>query len=1022
MSLPRSSELERVLSQAEDIAEQTAQDRCSSHVLLALFTVSNQAAVFLNDRHITLEQLLAELEGLEGEPDDMLGRILRRAQRIARGSQADALNSLHVLAALVREADSQAHRLMKAADVDVSAVRATVMSYATGALPLPGRPSPDETGSDSGGRAARSNSQPSSEGSDLSHSSVAHLSSEEAPSPIAFHPSLGVDPDTREEESGSGESGGDAAASRSGSRSGPERRQPTSRSQTTGRFNTQVETQRPDDQEEDEREGSEEETSDDASAGSSGRRGRLRGPATGDGSSDSDTPAIQEPDDEPAEAEPSADEEPETDDDPNPDYRESAKDAAQSLGSRLFDRSDEESDDEPVDPPDQGESEVEAEPSEERPESPEPSRDGAQSRESDDPDLAGGRATTIPPGERRSEGRNTLWDSSIAEFYELRDEEFPNLVEFGRNLTLEAALGRIDKVIGRERETMKLIDIVGKRRANNPILIGEPGVGKTAIVEGLARRFVEMATDGNELGHRVVVELELGRILSGTHLRGALSERLMGIKEEVEDAEGDVIVFLDEIHAWLDAGGSDGSDAAGELKTAMARGRFPCIGATTNEEFRQFVESDPAFERRFQVVLVEEPSIDTSIEITEGIRPYYEDHHGVSYRENALEAAVRMSRRYIHDRRLPDKAISVLDLAGSRAARVGDGTIGRREIAEVVAESAGLPVDRLTQDDRERFLNIEGELRQKIVGQRHVIETVSEVLRRNYAGFRGHRPIGSLLFLGPTGVGKTETVKALADFLFHDRDAVVQIDMSEYMKSHAVSRFVGAPPGYVGHDQGGQLTEAIRRRPYQIVLLDEIEKAHPDVLNVLLQLFEEGQLTDGKGRTVDFSNALIVMTSNLGADIFPEQMIEESSPRIGFGQREASSGGSDNRQEIADKVLDQAKGHFSPELWNRIDEKLVFDSLSRQEVSEIAELQLGDSADRIAEESGIELTFDQNVVDYLIDNGGYDPELGARPMRQAIQRLVEGTVARHILRGEAERGDTIRVVRKDDDLTCKVDA
>ena len=1010
MSLPRSPELERVFSQAEDIAGQTDQDRCSSHVLLALFTVSNQAAVFLNDRHITLEQLLAELEELDEEPEDMLGRILRRAERIARGSQADALNSLHVLAALVREADSQAHRLMKAADVDVSAVRATVMSYATGALPLPGRGGPDDSEApDSGNRAVRSSGRQSSEDGIGEPSSVAHLNSEEAPSPIGFHPSLGIDLDTSAPESGAEESGGEAAASRSGPN---QQRRSTSRSRSTGRFNTQVETQSPDES------GTADEQTEEELSESDERRGQFRRPAPDD-RPHSPNSADSEHDEESTGQEDPPDDDTSADPDPEPDYRESAKDAAQSLGSRLFDRegdADEDEQEEPAEDANEPEVEPDGTTDESTPPSPEFDPDG------EEPNLAGGRATTIPPGERRSEGRNTLWDSSISEFYELREEEFPNLVEFGRNLTLEAALGRIDKVIGRERETMKLIDIVGKRRANNPILIGEPGVGKTAIVEGLARRFVEMATDGNELGHRVVVELELGRILSGTHLRGALSERLLGIKEEVEDAEGDVIVFLDEIHAWLDAGGSDGSDAAGELKTAMARGRFPCIGATTNEEFRQFVESDPAFERRFQVVLVEEPSIDTSIEITEGIRPYYEDHHGVAYEETALEAAVRMSRRYIHDRRLPDKAISVLDLAGSRAARIGDGTVGRRDIAEVVAESAGLPVDRLTQDDRERFLNIEGELREQIVGQRHVIETVSEVLRRNYAGFRGSRPIGSLLFLGPTGVGKTETVKALADFLFHDRDAIVQIDMSEYMKSHAVSRFVGAPPGYVGHDQGGQLTEAIRRRPYQIVLLDEIEKAHPDVLNVLLQLFEEGQLTDGKGRTVDFSNALVVMTSNLGADIFPEQMIEASAPRIGFGQRDDSPNESDNRQEIADKVLDKAKGHFSPELWNRIDEKLVFDSLSRQEVSEIAELQLGDSADRIAQESGIALSFDQNVIDFLIDNGGYDPELGARPMRQAIQRLVEGTVARHILRGEAERGDTIRVVEEDDELTCQIDA
>jgi ATP-dependent Clp protease ATP-binding subunit ClpC len=528
-----------------------------------------------------------------------------------------------------------------------------------------------------------------------------------------------------------------------------------------------------------------------------------------------------------------------------------------------------------------------------------------------------------------------------------------------------------------------------------------------------------MGADGNALGQRAIIELELGRVLSGTQLRGALSERLMGIKEEVEAAEGDIIVFLDEIHGWIEAGGSDGSDATGELKTAMARGRFPCIGATTNDEFREFIESDAAFERRFQTVLVEEPDTPTAIEITEGIQPHYEDHHGVDYTDEALEASVRMSRRYIHDRRLPDKAISVMDLAGSRAARRGTDEVGRRQIAEVVAESAGLPVDRLTQDDRQRFLEIEDYLRDEIVGQRHVIDTVSEVLRRNYAGFRGNRPIGSLLFLGPTGVGKTETVKVLADFLFHDRDAVVQIDMSEYMKSHSVSRFVGAPPGYVGHGQGGQLTEAIRRRPYQIVLLDELEKAHPEVLNVLLQVFEEGTLTDGKGRTVDFSNALIVMTSNLGSETFIDNDEASQAGPIGFGNREVTAERSRNDTAEHDEVLEAARDHLTPELWNRIDETLVFSPLSRDEIADIAQLQLQDSAERIRDESGIDMEYDSGVIDHLIENGGYDRELGARPMRQTIQRLVEGKVAREILRGEADRGDTVRVVRRDGELCCE---
>ncbi|MFB6376160.1 MAG: AAA family ATPase, partial [Bradymonadaceae bacterium] len=719
-------------------------------------------------------------------------------------------------------------------------------------------------------------------------------------------------------------------------------------------------------------------------------------------------------------------------------------DAAQSLGSRLFDDDDTPSDtDEPVDEAESSDATTDApggvsdadevdeaaEAGADTPESSPSSRAESPDpptgeEESESADLAGGRATTMPPSEETRRTRTEGWDPSLAERYTLDEEECPNLAELGRNITREAAEGRIDRIVGRDEEITQLIDIVGKRRANNPILFGEPGVGKTAIVEGLAREFVRMASDDNDLGRRAIIELELGRVLSGTQMRGALSERLLGIKQEVEAAQGDIIVFLDEIHGWMDAGGSDGGDAAGELKTAMARGRFPCIGATTNDEFREFIEADPAFERRFQNVLVDEPDTETAIEINEGIQPHYEDHHDVEYTDDALAASVRMSRRYIHDRRLPDKAISVLDLAGSRAARRGNDTVGRREIAEVVAETAGLPIDRLTQDDRQRFLDIEKHLRKKIVGQRHVIDTVAEVLRRNYAGFRGNRPIGSLLFLGPTGVGKTETVKVLADFLFHDRDAVVQIDMSEYMKSHSVSRFVGAPPGYVGHGQGGQLTEAIRRRPYQIVLLDELEKAHKDVLNVLLQLFEEGTLTDGKGRTVDFSNALIVMTSNLGSDLFSgdEPGGGDGGP-IGFGAREVTAERSNDtleheHAEVEDDVLQAARDHLSPELWNRIDEKLVFMPLSRSEIADIARLQLENSAERIRDESGIEMEYGSEVIDHLIDNGGYDPELGARPMRQTIQRLVEGTVAREILRGDVERGDTVRVVCEGGEIRC----
>ncbi len=623
-----------------------------------------------------------------------------------------------------------------------------------------------------------------------------------------------------------------------------------------------------------------------------------------------------------------------------------------------------------------------------------------------------------PPefGESIEEG-----DEELAEEYRLDAERYPNLSEYGRNLTRQAALGRIDSVIGRESEIAQLIDILGKRRSNNPLLVGAPGVGKTAIVEGLARQFVDMKRRGAPMGDRVIVELEMSRILSGTHLRGAFSERLLGIKDEVADAGGDVIVFLDEIHMWMDAGaGGDGGDAAGELKTALARGRFPCIGATTNSEYRQFVEADPAFERRFQHVDVEEPDEETALRIIEGVRTHYERHHGVKYTPGALAASVTLADRYIHDRQLPDKAIGVLDLAGSRAARRGERTVDRDILSAVIADMASIPRERLTGDDAGRFLQMESFLSEQLVGHDEIVETVAELLRRNYAGFRGDRPIGSLLFLGPTGVGKTELVKVLADFLFHDREAIVQVDMSEFMESHSVSRLIGSPPGYVGHEQGGQLTEQIRQRPYQVVLLDEIEKAHPDVLNLLLQLFEEGQLTDGKGRSVDFSNALVVMTSNLGAGVFDDSDRELSSPSIGFSRRDESMGPT-RRDEtrLRQEVLDAAGEHFSPELWNRIDEKLVFLPLSRDEIARIAELQLANSGRKLLDESDIEMKYDPAVVDHLIENGGYDPDYGARPMRQTIQKLVEGQVARAILSGTVSEGETIVVAVEDGNVVVQ---
>ena len=598
----------------------------------------------------------------------------------------------------------------------------------------------------------------------------------------------------------------------------------------------------------------------------------------------------------------------------------------------------------------------------------------------------------------------------LAAHYRLDPELFPLLSKFGRNLTEEAALARIDPVAGRDDEIARVINILGKRRGNNPMLVGEPGVGKTALVEGLAQRFCALAAGGDRLGRRSIIELELGRLLSGTHLRGSFSERLIAIKDEVRAAGGQVIIFLDEIHVWMNAGQSgDGADASGELKTALARGRFPCIGATTSDEYTRFIETDQAFQRRFQVVQVDAPDVPTTVAIAQGVRPHYESHHGVTLHDEAIEAAVRLSHRYIQQRQLPDKALNVLDMAASQAARKGRQAITLEDIAGVVAQMSGIPTDRLTQNDRERFLNIEQELAKQVIGHEDVIHTVAEVLRRNYAGFRSNRPIGSMLFLGPTGVGKTEMVKALADFLFHDRDAIVRLDMSEFMEAHAVSRFIGAPPGYVGYEQGGQLTEAVRKSPYQIVLLDEIEKAHPDILNILLQLVDEGRLTDGRGRVVDFSNTLVIMTSNLGASVFEAQRDETGRARIGFGNTAGRAMGAQRADRLRRDVQDSAREHFTPELWARLDERLVFMPLERHEIAKIASLQLQSSDKRLRQDSGISLVHDRHVVDLLIEHGGFDPAQGARPMRQTIQRLIESNIARLILAGKVSRGDTIRI-------------
>ncbi len=628
----------------------------------------------------------------------------------------------------------------------------------------------------------------------------------------------------------------------------------------------------------------------------------------------------------------------------------------------------------------------------------------------------------------KPDARNARLQRKLEARYTLDPEVYPFLARLGRNLSLMAIQGQLDDLVGRDSEIARLTDVLNKRRSNNPLLVGPPGVGKTAIVEGLALDMAGLREDEDESmrDERIIVELEMGRLLSGTQLRGSFSERLIGIKDEVAKAKGRIVVFLDELHTWIGAGasGDGGADAAGELKAALARGRFPCIGATTNDEYTRYVESDPAFKRRFQVIEVAEPSPEDCAIIMRGVMPAYAQHHKVTYEDDAIEAAIRFSQRYIPDERLPDKAIGVLDLAGSRARRMRKPQVDRAIVARVVSDQTGVPMEKLLMTDRERFLRMEEILGANLIGHRAVIKRVCEVIRRNHAGFHSGRPIGSFLFLGPTGVGKTELVKVLADFLFRDRNAIVRLDMSEYRESHAVSRLIGAPPGYVGHEHGGQLTEAIRKKPYQIVLLDEVEKSHPEVLNILLQLLDDGRLTDGKGRTINFANTVIIMTSNLGSEYLSAGVEAVTQHRqIGFGNVETPLPVSRElrlTEEIAQNVLGTARGTLSPELWNRIEERVVFGPLTREEVGRIAHLQMRDSARRLAAEREIYIEATEAVYDLLIDRGGYDPSLGARPMRQTLQRLIEVPVSERIISGAIKSGDHVKVDVEKGELVFKV--
>ncbi|MGB6873607.1 MAG: AAA family ATPase [Dehalococcoidia bacterium] len=644
------------------------------------------------------------------------------------------------------------------------------------------------------------------------------------------------------------------------------------------------------------------------------------------------------------------------------------------------------------------------------------------------------------------------------------ESKYRSLEKYGHDLTELARQGKLDPVIGRENEIKRVTQILSRRTKNNPVIIGDAGVGKTAIAEGLAQKIVAEDVPDSLKGKKVVA-LDMGALVAGSKFRGEFEERLKAVLDEVRQAAGEVIMFIDELHTVVGAGAAEGAiDASNMLKPALARGEIKCIGATTLDEYRKRIEKDKALERRFSPVYLDEPSVEATIEMLRGLRPRYEAHHKIKIEDSALVAAAKLSQRYISDRFLPDKAIDLIDEAASKlridmesapeevktldrkmkhlideeeaASQRGDyqkatelkaermrleqeynkaklqwqqekkidSVVDEEDIAELVAQWTGIPVSRMMETETDKLVHMEERIHQRIVDQEEAVAAVSEAIKRGRAGLKDpKRPIGSFIFLGPTGVGKTELARALAEFLFDDEDTMVRLDMSEYMEKHTVSRLIGSPPGYVGYEEGGQLTEAVRRRPYRVILFDEVEKAHPDVFNILLQLLEDGRLTDGHGRTVDFKNTVVIMTSNLGTEEFQRG-------GIGFSRKEEA-----DEQRMRSAIESALKRTFRPELLNRIDDVIIFRPLTEEHLKSIVDLLIHEVEQRLAER-GIKIAVNEEAKAWLAHKG-YDPVYGARPLRRAIQRYVENPISTKILQGEFKEGDTIAVSLKEDNLS-----
>jgi len=644
------------------------------------------------------------------------------------------------------------------------------------------------------------------------------------------------------------------------------------------------------------------------------------------------------------------------------------------------------------------------------------------------------------------------------------------LEKYSRDLTKLASEGKLDPVIGRDEEIKRVMQVLSRRTKNNPVIIGEVGVGKTAIAEGLAQKIVAEDVPDSLKGRRVIA-LDMGALVAGSKFRGEFEERLKAVMDEIRRAQGEIVLFIDELHTVVGAGAAEGSiDASNMLKPALARGELQCVGATTLDEYREHVEKDRALERRFQPVFVGEPSVDDTIEMLRGLRPRYEAHHKIQIEDSALVAAVKLSQRYISDRYLPDKAIDLIDEASSklridaesappevkelqrrirqvsneeeavsqrggyeRAAvlkaerlRLEEDYQGKRSkwlheekinqvvseetIADLVSKWTGIPISRMLEADTEKLVQMEEELHRRIIGQEEAVTKISDAIRRARAGLKDpKRPIGSFIFLGPTGVGKTELARALAEFLFDEEEAMVRLDMSEYIERHTVSRLIGAPPGYIGYEEGGQLTEAVRRRPYKVILFDEVEKAHPDVFNILLQILEDGRLTDGHGRAVDFKNTVVIMTSNLGSQEFQRGS-------LGFRQEAQSK---TEQKQLKESIEDALKRTFRPEFLNRVDEIIIFQPLTEEQIREIVDLMMKEVQERI-EDRKIAVLLTDEAKSWLAEQG-FDRMMGARPLRRTIQREVENPLAKKILLGEFKEGDVVKVDLSPEGLVFSTD-